>query len=219
LLLHECLDIVSAAGIATPDHQVFGQPSVPGEQSLGFPGPYAVKLIAEGVSHKSDVGAVALGLSDGPAVRAASSEMIQKFLSTDGSGVRGVLVQAMAPRRPGSYELIVGGKRDPQFGPVVVLGHGGIFVEILEKTSLRMAPLSPAEVHEMIDELPGSEILRGVRGRPAVDRVALRDAILAVAQLMVECEEIDSIDVNPILVSDAGAVAVDARIFLRGSEA
>jgi acetate---CoA ligase (ADP-forming) len=218
LLLHECLDIVRGAGIAVPEHQLFVQADVPDSQSIRFPGPYALKLIAASVSHKSDVGGVVLGLSDETAVRSASSEMVRKFLSTDGSGLHGVLVQKMTQPRQGSYELIVGAKRDPQFGPVVMLGHGGIFVEIIGKTSLRMAPVSPAEVDEMIDELPGSEILRGIRGRPPVDKIALRDAILAVANLMVEFPEVDAIDVNPILVSDLGAVAVDARIFLRSPD-
>ncbi len=214
-LLHECLEIVRCAGIAIPEHQVFRPAEIMSGQSVCFPGPYAVKVVAAGVSHKSDVGAVALGLSDPAAAQSAASEMVQKFLSVDDTGLYGVLVQRMVSRRPGSYELIVGAKRDPQFGPVVVLGHGGIFVEILGKTSLRMAPVSPAEVDEMIDDLPGSEIFHGVRGRPPIDRVALRDAILAVARLMVEFQEIDVIDVNPILASDRGAVAVDARIFLR----
>ena len=105
---------------------------------------------------------------------------MRSFTEDAESGLHGVLVQRMAPKVPGQYELIIGGKRDPHFGPVVLVGHGGIFVEVFGKTSLRMAPLSLREVEEMIDEMPGSEILGGVRGRPPVDREALKDAILRV---------------------------------------
>jgi acyl-CoA synthetase (NDP forming) len=140
--------------------------------------------------------------------------MMDRFGSLPDLGLNGFLVQEMASRPSGSFELIIGGKRDPQFGPVVLLGHGGIFVEVFGKTSLRMAPLSPGEADEMITELPGSEVLQGVRGRPAVDRQALKDAILKVAHLMVRFPQIESIDINPILVTHSAATALDARIFV-----
>ncbi|MBM3298754.1 MAG: acetate--CoA ligase family protein, partial [Deltaproteobacteria bacterium] len=120
----------------------------------------------------------------------------------------------MVRRVPGTYELIIGAKRDPHFGPVVLVGPGGIFVEVFGKPSLRMAPLSLEEIDEMIEELPGSEILKGIRGVPPIDRDALKAAILRVAHLMVTFPQIGQIDVNPILASSQGAIAVDARIFL-----
>jgi len=96
----------------------------------------------------------------------------------------------------------------------VLLGHGWVFVEVFGKAVLRMAPLCLPEIDEMIDELPGSEILRGVRGLPPVDRGALRDALVRLSCLMVNFPAIDQIDINPALVSSSGVVAVDARIVL-----
>ncbi|MBI5570345.1 MAG: acetate--CoA ligase family protein [Desulfomonile tiedjei] len=214
-LLHEALGIVGAAGLPVPEFAVFRDAE---ELSLGpgaFCGPYAVKVIAAGISHKSDVGGVALGIPDEGTLTPIAGAMLNRFSSNPDSGVRGVLVQQMALQEAGSREMIVGGKRDPQFGPMVLLGYGGIFVEIMKRTSLRMAPFSAAEADRMIDELPGSEIFRGVRGLPALDRDSLKDAILRVAHLMVRFEEIDSIDLNPVLVSPSGVQVLDARIFLR----
>ncbi len=216
-LAHEALGIIRAAGLSVPDYRVILRPEDVESGLDGMPGPYALKVIAGEVSHKSDLGGVVLSLPDRAAVARAAGEMWDRFRSMGEVGLHGLLVQTMAERIPGSYELIVGGKRDPQFGPVVLLGHGGIFVEVLGRVSLRMAPLLPGEVDEMIDELPGSEILKGVRGMPPIDRDALKDSILKVAHLMVMVPEIDQIDVNPIVVSAHGAYAVDARIVARST--
>jgi acyl-CoA synthetase (NDP forming) len=213
-LLHEALQIVESVGLKTPEYRMFQDAGRIDAGIDGLPGPYAVKVIAQGVSHKSDLAGVVLGLPDGNAAHAAAGEMMERFGSMPDAGLHGVLVQTMAPRTSGSFELIVGGKRDPQFGPVVLLGHGGIFVEVFGKTSLRMAPLSGREIEQMIEDLPGSEIFKGVRGRPPVDVEALKDAIGRVAHLMVEFPEISSIDINPLLVSDSGALCLDARIVL-----
>jgi acyl-CoA synthetase (NDP forming) len=213
-VLDEALEIIRSAGINVPEHRVV-RDSDSVDTVLGdITGPFAVKVIAEDVSHKSDKGGVVLGLPDVESVRTAVSTMMQIFRPPSESGFHGVLIQKMVPRVPGAYELIIGGKRDPHFGPMVLLGHGGIFVEVFGKATLRMAPLSHAEIEEMIEELPGSEILKGVRGMPPVDIEALKDAILRVAELLVNFPEISRIDVNPIVVSSTGAQALDARIFL-----
>jgi len=214
-LLHEALDIIARLGLKIPQHRVIHDPSGMDWDLTGMKGPFAVKIVAQGVSHKSDMGGVVLGLSDAQAVRGAAVEMMNRFSSLADGGVNGILVQEMVPRSPGAFELIIGGKRDPQFGPMVLLGHGGILVEVFAKTSLRMAPLSPGEADEMITELPGSEVLQGVRGRPAIDREALKDTILKVAHLMTRFPQIESIDINPILATSSGAIALDARIFLK----
>ena len=180
-----------------------------------FEGPYAMKIIAEGISHKSDLGGVALGITGRPALESAANEMRHRIQSSSGAELYGVMVQQMVARQPGDLELIVGGKRDPQFGPVVLVGHGGIMVEVLARMSLRTAPLTEAEIEEMLEELPGSEILKGVRGLPPIDRRSLKETIARVVWLMVSFPEIDSIDINPVLVSHSGARAIDARIFLR----
>jgi acetate---CoA ligase (ADP-forming) len=213
-LLHESLEIVRLAGICVPDFRVINGLDEIDVCVRDVSGPYAVKVVAESLSHKSDVGGVALGVPDRDSLRAVCAGMLARFTPSD-CGFRGLLVQRMAEREPGSLELIVGGKRDPQFGPVLLLGHGGILVEVLGKTSLRMAPLSAEEVEEMIDDLPGSEIFKGVRGMPPTDRHALKDALLRVAQAMVRFPQIESLDINPLLTAPKGAQALDARIFLK----
>jgi acetate---CoA ligase (ADP-forming) len=215
ILLHEALEIAQALGLDTPEFAMIEDPTHLSEDFPQFPGPYALKVVAEGVSHKSDVGGVALGIPDREALVRSAGEMTRLFQSSSGGQSLGLMVQRMVARQPGDLELIVGGKRDPHFGPVVLVGHGGIMVEVLARMSLRTAPLPEAEIEEMIEELPGSEILKGVRGLPPVDREALKDAIARVAWLLVNFPEIDSIDINPVLVSPAGARALDARIFLK----
>lgn len=207
-LLHESLQILRASGIPTPEYTIIRDPE---KIDVPFPGPYALKIISQEVSHKSDVGGVTLGIADKAGLRAACAEMMARFSDVAPDGL---LVQEMAMRAPGSFELIIGGKKDPQFGPMVLVGHGGIFVEVFGKAALRMAPLSLGEIEAMIEDLPGSEILKGVRGRPPIDMAALKDAIHRVAHLMVEFPRIASIDINPILVTPSGVQALDCRIFV-----
>jgi acyl-CoA synthetase (NDP forming) len=122
--------------------------------------------------------------------------------------IDGFIVQRMA--RPGR-ELLVGMVRDPQFGPVIIVGAGGIYVEALRDTSARLVPLGPADAGEMLDELRIAPILRGVRGQPPVDRAALVDTICRFAALAGEAGALEEIEINPLMVDEQGAVAVDAR--------
>ena len=214
-LLHEALQIVKSLGLDVPEFAVTKDTICLDSAFPPFNGPYAMKIIAEGISHKSDLGGVALGIRDRSALESAANEMRQRIQSSSGAEFYGVMVQQMVARQPGDLELIVGGKRDPQFGPVVLVGHGGIMVEVLARMSLRTAPLAEAEIEEMLEELPGSEILKGVRGLPPIDRRSLKETIARVAWLMVNFPEINSIDINPVLVSHSGARALDARIFLK----
>jgi acetate---CoA ligase (ADP-forming) len=214
-LLDESLEIVRLAGIPVPDFTVIREVQHIDSCMRDLSGPYAVKVVAESLSHKSDVGGVVLGVPDREALRDVCIEMTERFRATDCKGFRGLLVQRMAERLPGSLELIVGAKRDPQFGPMLLLGHGGVLVEVMGKTSLRMAPLSAEEVEEMIDDLPGSTLFRGVRGMAPTDRQAIKEALLRVARLLVRFPQIESLDINPVLAGPTGAQALDARIFLR----
>ncbi len=213
--LHEALQIVKSLGLDVPEFAVTRDAICVDPAFPPFNGPYAMKIIAEGISHKSDLGGVALGISDRSALESAANEMRQRIQSSSGAELYGVMVQQMVARQPGDLELIVGGKRDPQFGPMVLVGHGGIMVEVLARMSLRTAPLAEAEIEEMLEELPGSEIFKGVRGLPPIDRRSLKETIARVAWLMVNFPEINSIDINPVLVSHSGARALDARIFLK----
>ncbi|MGO8822550.1 MAG: acetate--CoA ligase family protein [Desulfomonilaceae bacterium] len=214
-LLHEALDIIRLAGPDVPDYTVVLPSQDINNRQPDFSGPFAVKVIAREISHKSDMNGVVLGLKDLAQVKEALDHMWGRFISDTSVGLHGCLVQQMAYREAGTYELIVGGKRDPHFGPLVLVGYGGVLVEVFAKASLRMAPPSNREIDEMIDQLPGSEIFKGVRGRVPIDRDSLRKTISSVSTLMVEFAAIDQIDINPVWVSSSGSLAMDARIFLK----
>jgi acyl-CoA synthetase (NDP forming) len=127
----------------------------------------------------------------------------------------GVLVQKMVSD---GKEVILGAKRDPSFGPVVLFGLGGIYVEVLKESSLRVAPINRLEAEEMISELKVASILKGIRGERPLDIGALVENLLRLSQLMMDFPEIEGIDINPVKVLEKGAVAVDARIVLNKAQ-
>lgn len=182
-------------------------------QELGFP--VAIKVISEQISHKSDAGGVRLNLQDQNQVARAFDQMLEHLsLNSPQAQLEGVLVQPMIS---GGIELILGGRQDPQFGPVVVLGMGGIFVEILEQVVMRVAPISASDAWEMLEELRGAQILSGVRGEAPSDKQALVEALLRLSQLMVDFPNILELDINPLRVFYAGegCRALDARVITR----
>jgi acyl-CoA synthetase (NDP forming) len=136
----------------------------------------------------------------------------EKMDSLNQGKVTGILVQKMVLD---GKEIILGAKRDPSFGPVVLFGLGGIYVEILKETSLRVAPINRSEAEEMISELKATQILKGVRGERPLDIEALVENLLKLSQLMMDFPEIEGIDINPVKVLEKGAVALDARIVLK----
>jgi acetyltransferase len=173
--------------------------------AMGYP--VALKGLAPQVPHKSDAGLVALGITDAEGLQVAFAE-VSAALARHAPQATRLMVQKMLSRE---REVIVGGKRDPSFGPVVMFGLGGIFVEVLEDVAFRLAPLAREEAEEMVDEVRGSRLLKGVRGQPPADRGAIIEALLAMSRLLVACPEIVEIDVNPLLVFEQGVAAVDAR--------
>ncbi len=209
-LLHEGLAMLESLGFQTPP-SVFVQKGTATDVQPSFPGPYAVKVSAAALSHKSDAGGVILGVQEGSALTETIHALFAKFAASE-IGLQGVLIQQMAIRSKGDFEFIVGAKHDPSFGPVIMLGHGGIFVESLGVTSLRVAPVSLDEIDRMIDDLQGSEMFKGVRGLPPIDREALKDAMNRIAWLMQRRPGVTSIEVNPLMVGEHGAVALDARV-------
>ena len=203
---------LAAYGIAVPRGVTLAPGAAPALDGLS--GPFAVKLVSPDASHKSDVGGVRVGLPDAQAVGAAIREM-QELARVKGLRLEGVLVEEMAP--PG-VELAIGGVIDARFGPVLMLGLGGVFIEIFADTAFRVCPLDRRDALDMIDELRAAPLLRGARGRAPVDEKSLVDAMMAIGGpggLLVELEsEITEIDVNPLIVSARGAMACDARIVL-----
>ncbi len=173
-------------------------------------GTVVLKLDAVGLAHKSDVGGVRLDLFGDDAVRAAAAELLALPLPR-GTTRRGILVS----RRLRGIELILGGRRDPTFGPVVMIGLGGVLAEALDDVAIRLAPIGPDAAAAMLDELRGAAILRGTRGRPGIDRAAVAAAIVAIGDLLMDDPTVVEVDANPVLSGSEGTAAVDALVVVR----
>jgi acetyltransferase len=167
---------------------------------LGFP--VVAKVLHPDLVHKTDQGGVRVGLAHRDTVRRAAAELLD--LAPGGR----VLVQ----RQAGGLEMVVGGIRDPQFGPAVMVGLGGVLVEALGDIAFALAPLGPDEARRLIGRLQGFPALAGARGRPAVDLDALAGVVSAVGDLLVAVPEVAELDLNPVLATAAGCVAVDWRV-------
>jgi acetate---CoA ligase (ADP-forming) len=207
----EAKDVLRAAGlpvVATTWARTADE-AVAQAEALGYP--VAAKVIAPQILHKSDVGGVRLGLGDAAAVHRAFGELEAVTAGVPGAEFAGVAVQPMAA--PG-LELVLGAHRDPQFGPVVLFGLGGVFVEVLRDVALRVAPLGERNAYAMLDEIRGRALLDGARGQPPANRAAIVAALLRLSDLMVSQPRIASVDLNPALSSPEGLLAVDARVVL-----
>jgi len=181
--------------------------------SIGYP--VVLKVVSPDIVHKSDVGGVLLNLRNADEVREGFKRiMLNVRERAPNAKVEGVLIQEMVPPE---LEVIVGSTRDPIFGPVVMFGLGGIFVEVLKDVSFRVAPLTPVDADEMIREIKAYRILEGYRGMPPRDLEAIKDILLKTSKLMLEVEEIQDIDLNPVMVfaRGKGAKIADARIILK----
>jgi acetyl-CoA synthetase (ADP-forming) len=172
---------------------------------LGYP--VAIKALATQLLHKSDVGGVVLGLPDAAAVRREAAVMLAKI--AEPTRLTKLLIQRMVGD---GLEVILGGKRDRSFGPVVMFGLGGIYVEVLGDVALRVAPLSQTDAKEMVDEIRGKRLLDEIRGQPPLDRKELIEALLSVSRMLVDNPDIAEVDVNPLIVLEHGVAAVDARV-------
>jgi acyl-CoA synthetase (NDP forming) len=168
--------------------------------------------VSPDIEHKTDVGGVVVGLKSEAEVRAAYDAMIKQVAQrAPKAKVTGVLLQQM---RSGGRELIAGLTRDQGFGALVMFGLGGVLVEALGDVVFRMAPIDDKQAQGMLRSIRGTKMLDTLRGDPAVDRVALADALRRIAQLGNDFPQIAEMDANPLLASDRGVVALDARVRL-----
>ena len=182
---------------------------------IGYP--VVLKLLSGTITHKTDVGGVALNLLDAEAVHAAFRKIQRSVGEKAGEGhFLGVTVQPMV--RLGGYELIVGSSIDPQFGPVLLFGAGGQLVEVFKDRALGLPPLNTTLARRMVEQTRVHDALRGVRGRAPVDLAALDELLVLFSQLVVEQPWIKEIDINPLLASPEGLLALDARVVLYGPE-
>jgi acetate---CoA ligase (ADP-forming) subunit beta len=179
-------------------------------REMGFP--VVLKISSSDVVHKSDSGGVKLGLANAAQVGKAYSEIISSVKQAyPEAQIQGVSVQPMAP--PG-VEVIVGMSKDPQFGPVLMFGLGGILVEVLKDVSFRIVPVTERDAREMIREIKGYPILEGYRGQKPASIPALERLIVNLSQFVEKNPQIKELDLNPIFAYSDKAVAVDARIIL-----
>jgi len=178
-------------------------------RNLGYP--VALKAQSGQILHKTEAGVIKLNLASDEEVRRAYKEVLANASShAPHALVEGVLVQEMV--RDG-VEVIIGVTKDPVFGPAIMFGLGGIFVEALRDVSFRIAPLTRADAEEMIDEIRGRRVLEGMRGKPPADREALIDTLLRVSQFVTDHrDQIDELDLNPLVLLPKGAKVVDALI-------
>ena len=210
--------ILAAYGIAVPRSMTIERPDDAAKPFAELRPPLVAKLVSPQAIHKSDIGGVKIGLETEPAVRAACREIAAAAAIQD-VAVEGFLVEEMAP--PGT-EVVIGGMIDPTFGPVIMFGLGGIFVEVLADVSFRICPIEEIDAREMIGDIRAVAVLKGARGRAPVSEDAIVAVLLKLGGtdglLVSQAELISEVDINPIIVSDSGAVAVDARIILAEGE-
>lgn len=174
--------------------------------------PLAMKVVSKDILHKSDAGGVKLSVVGEAAMREAREAILASCLAYDADAeIEGILVTPMAKK---GVEVILGVIRDPIFGPVLMFGLGGIFVEILEDVAFRAIPLSRRDAEEMVDQIKARKILDGVRGEKAVDRAALVDLLLKVSRIVDAYPELSELDLNPVIVNADGYAVVDARVIV-----
>lgn len=174
--------------------------------------PVVMKIASPDIVHKNDVGGVKLGIRTALQAGKAYDEIMASVKARQPAArIQGVTVQKMA--RPG-VEVIIGMSTDPQFGPVIMFGLGGVWVELIKDVSLRIAPLTARDAREMISEIKGYPLLTGYRGQPPVDLGSLEDCLLKISAFAEKNPEVRELDLNPVFAYPDGALAVDARVIL-----
>jgi acetyltransferase len=211
----EARQILTAYGLQIPQSEIAATPEEAVEIANQIGYPVVLKIASPDILHKTDVGGVKVGLSNAEQLQDAYELMVyraQRYLPQ--AHLWGCLVQQMVP--PGGQEVFVGMNRDPQFGPLVTFGLGGIYVETLKDVTFRIAPFSVQSAEKMLTEIRAHAILDGVRGEPPVDKAAIVDTLLRIGQLVQDFPEIVELDINPLMVypHGQGAIAIDMRLVL-----
>lgn len=211
----EAREILTAYGMRIPQSELAdtADKAIQVANQIGYP--VVLKIASPDILHKTDVGGVKVGLQNDEQLRDAYELMIyraKRYLPE--ARIWGCLVQEMIPS--GNLEVLVGMNRDPQFGPLVTFGLGGIYVETLKDVTFRIAPFSKLDAENMLKEIRAKALLDGVRGNPAVDKQAIVDTLLRIGQLVQDFPEILEIDINPLTVfaKGQGAIAIDMRLVL-----
>jgi acyl-CoA synthetase (NDP forming) len=210
----ESKNVVAACGVPVTKERLAkdAATAVEAAQTIGYP--VALKIESPDIPHKSDAGVVRLNVGSDDVLRAACDELAAAARRhAPGADLRGFLVQEMIPA---GLELMVGTSRDPQFGPLVTVGFGGVLIELLTDTTTRLAPVDHAAALRMLRSLRGARLLDGFRGAPAVDIDRLANVVVHISELAARTDDIDQIDINPLIASGGSVVAVDALIVRTG---
>ena len=202
----------------------YGIPNVPGglartayeaetiAENIGYP--VVLKIVAEGLIHKSDAGGIVLNLQNSEELRVAYDELLDRIRKNEPSAeIIGAMVEKMAKK---GVEVIVGMRRDVTFGPLMMFGMGGTMVELVKDIQFRVAPLSKEDIHSMVSDTMAGKLLNGYRGAPVADFHSLYEVIAQLSHLALENTEIQEIEINPLIVypQDEGVVAIDSRMIL-----
>ena len=214
----EAKAVLEAYGIPVVPTYMVSDPKAAAVQAAKLAGPAVLKILSRDITHKSDVGGVVLDLRSPAAVREAAEAMVERLRNTQPDArIDGFTVEPMV-ERPDALELIIGVTEDPQFGPVILFGHGGTAVEILADTTLALPPLNMNLAHEAMMRTRVYQLLQGFRGHApaALNEVAL--TLIKVSQLIIDFGEIVELDVNPLIADEFGVMALDARIRVRATD-
>ncbi len=204
--------VLRSYGIPTVEMRVAKSPEEAHRTSVAMGFPVALKILSTDIVHKSDIGAVALNLKDGPSVARAASTMLLKIAGAEPDAeVQGFIVQPMASR-PGAHELICGLSEDGLFGPVILFGQGGTAVEVVNDQALALPPLNAVLARDLIDRTRVAKLLKGYRNRPPSDLNAVIGVLLALQDIAIDLPEVKELDINPLWADDQGVLALDARI-------
>jgi acetyltransferase len=205
---HEAKQLLNRLGIATPPSRACTDRASAHAALSELGGPVAVKILDAAVLHKTEVGGVHLGITTPEGLDAALDRL-------DAIGAPGYLVEAMAPS---GIDLVVGARRDPVFGPVVLLGLGGTTAEVLADVAIRLAPLAPVQAAAMPADLAAHALLTGWRGGPVLDAEELGRVVASLGDLLTANPELEDIEVNPLRLTDDGLIALDAVVITRQSK-
>jgi len=207
----EAMDLLDAYGIPTPNGDVVDSPAAAEEVAKGIDGPAVMKIVSPDILHKSDIGGVKVGVETEDVADAFEDLVTRARNYQPDANLIGIQVQEMVDLDDGT-ETIVGLNRDPQFGPMVLFGLGGIFVEVLEDTTVRIAPISEPEADAMINDIQAAPLLRGARGRTPADTGAISESLQRLSQLATDFPAILELDVNPLVAGPDGATAIDLQL-------
>lgn len=215
LLEHEAYEALRAYGLPVPKAGLARsvEEAVEIAEKIGYP--LVLKIVSPDIVHKSDVGGVKVGVKNAEEVKDAFNSIMSNVKDkAPDAKIAGVLVQEMVPE---GLEVIVGATRDPTFGPVLLFGLGGIFVEVLKDVSFRIAPVTKFDAESMLGEIKAAKILEGYRGTPPRDKDALVDIIMKLSRFMEEQELVTDVDLNPIMAFEKGkgAAIADARVLIK----